>query len=35
MITHILMSWFKTYNSKQKTQKAEEDEKLVVFDKKL
>ena len=35
MITHILMSWFKTYNSKQKTQKAEKDEKLVVFDKKL
>ena len=34
MITHILMSWFKTLESKRKTQKAQKDEKLV-FKKKL
>ena len=34
MIAHILMSWFKTFVSKQKTQKAQKDEKLV-FEKKL
>ena len=35
MVTHILIFWFETFNSKQKTQKAEKNEKLVVFDKKL
>ena len=34
MITHIFMPWFKTFDSKQKTQKAQKDEKLV-FEKKL
>ena len=34
MITHILVSWFKTFDSKQKTQKAQKEEKLV-FQKKL
>ena len=34
MITHILMTWFKTFDSKQKTQKAQKDGKLV-FEKKL
>ena len=29
MVTHILMSWFKIFNSKQKTQNAQKDEKLV------
>ena len=34
MIIHILMSLFKTFDSKQKTQKAQKDEKLP-FQKKL
>ena len=34
MITYILMSWFKTFDSKQKTQKAKKDQNLV-FEKKL
>ena len=29
MIAHMLKSWFKTFNSKQKTQKAQKDKKLV------
>ena len=29
MITHILMSWFKTFDSKQKTQETQKDEELV------
>ena len=35
IVTHILIFRFETFNSKQKTQKAEKNEKLVVFDKKL
>ena len=34
MITHILISWFKTFDSKQKTQEAQKDKQLV-FEKKL
>ena len=34
MITHILMSLFKTFDSKQKTQEAPKDAKLV-FQRKL
>ena len=33
IITHILISWFKTFESRQQTQKAKKDEKLV-FEKK-
>ena len=33
MITLILISWFKTFESKQQTQKAQKDEKLI-FEKK-
>ena len=29
MITPILISWFKTFESKQQTQKAQKDDKLV------
>ena len=29
MITHILLSLFKTFDSKQKTKKAQKDKKLV------
>ena len=29
MITHILVSYFKTFDSKQKPQEAQKDEKLV------
>ena len=34
MIIHILMSWFKTFDSKLKTQNAQKDKRLV-FQKKL
>ena len=30
MLTHILMSWFKTFDSKQKIKKTQKDEKLVL-----
>ena len=30
MTTHILMPWFKTFDSKQIAQKAQKDEKLVI-----
>ena len=35
MVTLILIFWFETINSKQKKQKAEKNEKLVVFDRNL
>ena len=30
MITHMLKPWFEAFSSKQKTQKAQQDEKLVL-----